>query len=93
MFAGELLRVVTWLGEPRGARVDRQYLVFRELRQPTEVVVAGRPVTSSSMPADRRARGPSHDRVGLRQQSGSARAGSQRGRQVIPSRRSLTRLT
>ena len=23
-FAGDLLRVVTWLGEPRGARVDRQ---------------------------------------------------------------------
>ncbi|HZA91065.1 MAG TPA: acyl-CoA thioesterase, partial [Gemmatimonadales bacterium] len=26
-FTGDLLRVVTWLGEPRGARVDRQYLV------------------------------------------------------------------
>src|SRR5215203_4558299 len=31
VFAGELLRVVTWLGEPRGARVDRHYL--RSLRQ------------------------------------------------------------
>jgi acyl-CoA thioester hydrolase len=27
--AGDELRVVTWLGEPRGARVERRYLVFR----------------------------------------------------------------
>ncbi len=29
-FAGDLLRVVTWLGEPRGARVLRHYRVFRD---------------------------------------------------------------
>src|SRR5215208_7516111 len=29
-YAGDLLRVVTWLDEPRGARVDRQYLVSKE---------------------------------------------------------------
>jgi YbgC/YbaW family acyl-CoA thioester hydrolase len=51
-FAGDLLRVVTWLGEPRGARVDRQYLVFRELRGIAEAPVRGRPVTWSDTPAD-----------------------------------------
>lgn len=29
-FAGDVLRVVTWLEAPRGASVDRNYLVFRE---------------------------------------------------------------
>src|SRR5688500_14715609 len=43
-FAGDTLRVITWLGEPRGARVDRQYLVIREPPSVAEVVVAGRPV-------------------------------------------------
>jgi acyl-CoA thioester hydrolase len=51
-FAGELLRVVTWLGEPRGARVDRQYLVFRELGRITDVPVRGRPVTRSDITGD-----------------------------------------
>src|SRR5918998_1536933 len=51
-FAGEILRVITWLGESRGARVDRQYLVYREPSSTTEIVVAGRPATYSSMPAD-----------------------------------------
>jgi acyl-CoA thioester hydrolase len=50
-FAGDILRVITWLGEPRAARVDRRYLVFREPSSVAEVVVAGRPVTQSSMPA------------------------------------------
>ena len=51
-FTGDLLRVVTWLDEPRGARVDRQYLVFRDLVSITEVAVAGRAVTWSGMPAE-----------------------------------------
>jgi YbgC/YbaW family acyl-CoA thioester hydrolase len=51
-FAGDLLRVVTWLGEPRGARVDRQYLVFRELARITEVSVGGRPLTWPGTAAD-----------------------------------------
>jgi acyl-CoA thioester hydrolase len=51
-FAGDLLRVITWLGDSRGARVDRRYLVYREPSLTTEVIVAGRPMTSSSMPAD-----------------------------------------
>ena len=51
-FAGDLLRIITWLGESRGARVDRRYLVYREPSSKTEVVVAGRPATYSSMPAD-----------------------------------------
>jgi YbgC/YbaW family acyl-CoA thioester hydrolase len=44
-FAGDLLRVVTWLDEPRGARVERHYLVFRELGPISEVPVGGRPIT------------------------------------------------
>jgi YbgC/YbaW family acyl-CoA thioester hydrolase len=51
-FAGDLLRVVTWLDEPHGARVDRQYLVSRESASVTAVVVAGRSVTRSGMPDD-----------------------------------------
>jgi YbgC/YbaW family acyl-CoA thioester hydrolase len=51
-FAGDLLRVVTWLGEPRGARVDRQYLVFRELATVANVCVEGRLVIESGTPSD-----------------------------------------
>src|SRR5918997_7079945 len=50
-FAGDLLRIITWLGESRGARVDRRYLVYREPSSKTEVVVAGRPATHTSVPA------------------------------------------
>jgi acyl-CoA thioester hydrolase len=51
-FAGDLLRVVTWLGEPRGARVDRHYLVFREPKPIRDVPVRGRPITSPVSPDD-----------------------------------------
>ena len=51
-FAGDLLRVVTWLGEPRGARVDRHYLVFREPGPISDVPVGGRPITSPASPVD-----------------------------------------
>ena len=45
-FAGDVLRVVTWLAEPRGARVDRHYLVFREHEAVSDLPVGGRPITS-----------------------------------------------
>ena len=51
-FAADLLRVVTWLGEPRGARVDRHYLVFRDLGRITDVPVGGQPSTWSRSLAD-----------------------------------------
>jgi YbgC/YbaW family acyl-CoA thioester hydrolase len=51
-YAGDLLRVVTWLGEPRGARVDRQYLVYREPAATIDVLVRGRLVPGSGTPAD-----------------------------------------
>jgi acyl-CoA thioester hydrolase len=51
-YAGDLLRVVTWLGEPRGARVNRQYLVFREPAATTDVPVRGRLVIDSGTPVD-----------------------------------------
>ena len=49
-FAGNLLRVITWLGEPRGARVDRHYVVVREPSTVTELVAAGRPVMKLIVP-------------------------------------------
>jgi acyl-CoA thioesterase FadM len=49
-YAGDLLRVLTWLDEPRGARVDRRYLVSRESLSATEVPVAGRPASHDCMP-------------------------------------------
>src|SRR5215213_9901286 len=51
-FAGDLLRVVTWLEEPRGARVNRQYLVFREPGRAADMSVRGRPAAWSDTPAD-----------------------------------------
>jgi acyl-CoA thioester hydrolase len=51
-YAGDLLRVITWLDEPRGARVDRRYLVSREPASTLEVVVAGRPAPHAGMPAE-----------------------------------------
>jgi acyl-CoA thioester hydrolase len=51
-FAGDLLRVITWLRESRGARIDRKYLVYREPSSRSEMVVSGRPVTNASRPAD-----------------------------------------
>jgi len=51
-FAGNLLRVITWLSEPRGARVDRRYLVFKEFASLTEVAIAGRPVKWSGVQDD-----------------------------------------
>jgi acyl-CoA thioester hydrolase len=51
-FAGNVLRIVTWLEEPRGARVDRRYLIFREPDPMTDIAVAGRPVAEPGAPAD-----------------------------------------
>ena len=41
-FAGDVLRIVTWLGEPRGARVERRYLVFRATGFEPQLPVNGR---------------------------------------------------
>jgi acyl-CoA thioester hydrolase len=38
---GDFLRIVTWLGEPQGARVERNYLVVREPDPPAVAPVAG----------------------------------------------------
>ena len=40
--AGDVLRIVTWLEPPRGARVVRRYSVFRDAEQPREVSLGGR---------------------------------------------------
>lgn len=43
-YAGDLLRVVTWLGEARGARVERHYRIFREPEPMAMVPSVGRVV-------------------------------------------------
>ena len=48
-FAGDVLRIVTWLGEPRGARVERTYRVFREPPSATTAVFFGRVVDSTQV--------------------------------------------
>jgi acyl-CoA thioester hydrolase len=51
-FAGDVLRVVTWLSEPRGARVDRNYRIFREEESPAAVPIAGRVLSGPVIEAD-----------------------------------------
>jgi acyl-CoA thioester hydrolase len=47
--AGDLLRIVTWLGEPRGARVERSYRVFREPDASAPVACAGHLTTAGKL--------------------------------------------
>jgi acyl-CoA thioester hydrolase len=51
-FAGDLLRVITWLEEPRGARIARHYLVFQESTGTRTIPVAGRLTSGSQVPQD-----------------------------------------
>lgn len=51
-FAGDVLRVVTWLGEPRGARVERQYRVFVEADPAQTVTFFGQVVERFAAPSD-----------------------------------------
>ena len=51
-FAGDLLRVVTWLGEVRGARVERSYLVYRNAEMAAPAIVTGRQVQGAEIVAD-----------------------------------------
>jgi acyl-CoA thioester hydrolase len=48
-FAGDVLRIVTWLGEPRGARVERSYRVFREPAPVATAIVFGRIVDATQV--------------------------------------------
>lgn len=41
-YAGDVLRIVTWLGEPRGARVERRYLACRVSESMGVLPVGGR---------------------------------------------------
>jgi acyl-CoA thioester hydrolase len=51
-FAGDLLRVITWLEEPRGARIERHYTVFRESTEARTIPVTGRLTRGSQVPPD-----------------------------------------
>lgn len=51
-FAGNILRVITWLGESRGARVERSYLVFRDPEMAAMAVVSSRQIQGAEIPAD-----------------------------------------
>ena len=57
-YAGDVLRIVTWLDEPKGARVSRNYRVIRESDDVRQVPWLGAPV------ADRR--GVPNDRLVVR---------------------------
>ena len=41
-YAGDLLRVITWLDQPRRVRVTRHYAVYRESAAPPVIPVPGR---------------------------------------------------
>ena len=51
-FAGDLLRVITWLEEPAGARIARHYAVFLESTETRAIPVAGGLTSRSQIPAD-----------------------------------------
>jgi acyl-CoA thioester hydrolase len=51
-FAGDMLRVITWLEEPRVARIARHYVVFRESTGARAIPVAGRLTSGSQIPDD-----------------------------------------
>lgn len=48
VFAGDLLRIVTWLNDPRGARVERNYLVFLATAPASGLAVNGRLIDGAS---------------------------------------------
>ena len=49
-FAGDLLRIVTWLGEPRGARVERFYLLSRTDAMASQLPISGAIVLFDAAP-------------------------------------------
>lgn len=51
-YAGDVLRIVTWLGEPRGARVERRYLVYRVAETMGELPVGGRLLGAHDLAAE-----------------------------------------
>ena len=51
-YAGDVLRIVTWLGEPRGARVERRYLVFRAEGDGLEATLGARLVAADQVALD-----------------------------------------
>lgn len=53
-FSGELLRVVTWLEEPSGARIERNYRILREVAAIPEIPLAGRVATERPIDDDSR---------------------------------------
>jgi len=51
-FAGDLLRIATWLDAPRGARIDRHYIIFRDSVLTSNVSISGRLIQRAEMPED-----------------------------------------
>jgi acyl-CoA thioester hydrolase len=49
-YSGDLLRVVTWLDEARGARVERHYRVYRSPRLAAAMSCSGRLVRAADLP-------------------------------------------
>jgi acyl-CoA thioester hydrolase len=51
-FAGDVLRVVTWLSEPRGARVDRHYRIYPEPEPTRPAGLFGSLVQARNLPEE-----------------------------------------
>jgi acyl-CoA thioester hydrolase len=51
-FAGDLLRIATWLDAPRGARIERHYIVFRGSDLTSDVSIIGRLIQGAEMSED-----------------------------------------
>jgi acyl-CoA thioester hydrolase len=51
-FSGDLLRVVTWLDEARGARVERHYRVYRAPQLGAAMSCSGRLVRAANLPGE-----------------------------------------
>lgn len=51
-FLGDVLRVVTWVDAPSGARIHRRYRIYRERAPRPRVPTSGELLQAESMPAD-----------------------------------------
>jgi acyl-CoA thioester hydrolase len=49
-YAGDVLRIITWLGEARGARIERSYLVTRDPDYGPDTFCPGRSVSRVEAP-------------------------------------------
>jgi YbgC/YbaW family acyl-CoA thioester hydrolase len=51
-FAGDQLCILTWLEGPRGARIERRYIVFRKSKMTGAVPITGHLIQGSEIPQE-----------------------------------------